>query len=138
MMDDAFLRRIQAKCFVGRPSPQIRKRMLQPLLSEYWKKFTNEQLDFLVQITTNFSGATIGALKTNIITALADSPSLLSDHTLIEHADNAAREFSCWFGIETLPEICRLYPNMLNSTQKNDQIDNYSLSLPGMSPSDVF
>ncbi|CAF4773385.1 unnamed protein product, partial [Rotaria sp. Silwood2] len=30
MMDEAFLRRMQAKCFVGRPSPQIRKKMLEP------------------------------------------------------------------------------------------------------------
>ena len=59
-------------------------------------------------------------------------PGTLTDHVLLELADNAAREFSCWFGIGTLPEICRLYPNIFASA---NQHDDYSLKLPGSSPS---
>ncbi|CAF1563663.1 unnamed protein product, partial [Didymodactylos carnosus] len=101
MMDEAFLRRMQAKCFVGRPSPQIRKKMLRPLLCKDSGVFTSKRIDFLVKITTNFSGAAVGALKSSIIVAMDQyqQPGTLTDHTLLELADNTAREFSCWFGI---------------------------------------
>ena len=134
MMDEAFLRRMQAKCFVGRPSPQIRKKMLQPLLCKDSQAFTGTRMDFLVKITTNFSGAAVGALKSSIIVAMDQfrEPGALTDHTLLELADNAAREFSCWFGIGTLPEICRLYPNIFSSP---DAKDDYSLKLPNSAPS---
>ena len=134
MMDEAFLRRMQAKCFVGRPSPQIRKKMLQPLLCKDSRVFTNKRMDFLVKVTTNFSGAAVGALKSSIIVAMDQhgEPSALTDHTLLELADNAAREFSCWFGIGTLPEICRLYPSIVCASDKHDE---YSLKLPSSVPS---
>ncbi len=129
MMDEAFLRRIQSKCFVGRPSPQIRKRMLQPLLSKGSQIFTDKHIDFLVRLTTNFSGAAILALRSSIIVAVDhyQQPMSLNDQILLELADKVAREFSCWFGIGTLPEICRRYPNIFSSV---DQHDRYSLKLP--------
>ncbi|CAF0950295.1 unnamed protein product [Rotaria sordida] len=130
MMDDAFLRRMQAKCFVGRPSPEIRKKMLKPLLTKDLKDFTDEQLDFLVKITTNFSGAAIGALKSSIVSFLADNQTSLSNHTLLSLANNTAREFSCWFGSGTLPEICRIYPNIFDTNTKNNQSEQFSLVFP--------
>ncbi|CAF3922858.1 unnamed protein product [Rotaria magnacalcarata] len=129
MMDEAFLRRMQAKCFVGRPSPQIRKKMLRPLLIKDSRTFNSQRIDFLVKVTTNFSGAAVGALKSSIIVAMDNHPTL-SDNELLELTDNAAREFSCWFGIGTLPEICRLHPNIFNSQQQEE----FSLSLPKTSP----
>ncbi|CAF3909676.1 unnamed protein product [Rotaria magnacalcarata] len=129
MMDEAFLRRMQAKCFVGRPSPQIRKKMLRPLLIKDSRTFNSQRIDFLVKVTTNFSGAAVGALKSSIIVAMDNHPTL-SDNELLELTDNAAREFSCWFGIGTLPEICRLHPNIFNSQQQEE----LSLSLPKTSP----
>jgi len=134
MMDEAFLRRMQAKVFVGRPSPQIRKKMLQPLLFKDPQTFTSSRLDFLTKITTNFSGAALSALRSSIIVAMDRyrQPGTLTDHILLELADNAAREFSCWFGIGTLPEICRLYPNIFTSANQND---DYSLKLPNSLPS---
>ncbi|CAF4503885.1 unnamed protein product, partial [Rotaria magnacalcarata] len=134
MMDEAFLRRMQAKCFVGRPSPHIRKKMLAPLLCKDLKVFTANRIDFLVKVTTNFSGAAVGALKSSIIVAMDQyrEPDSLTDKVLLELADNAAREFSCWFGIGTLPEICRLYPNIIAATGHKEK---YSLKLPNSSPS---
>ncbi|CAF3743002.1 unnamed protein product [Rotaria sp. Silwood1] len=132
MMDEAFLRRMQAKCFVGRPSPQIRKKMLEPLLYKDSKTFTASRIDFLVKVATNFSGAAVSALKSSIIVAMEQNSGTLTDKTLLELADNAAREFSCWFGIGTLPEICRLYPNIVSSTEQQEK---YSLKLPNLSPS---
>ncbi|CAF1433523.1 unnamed protein product [Adineta steineri] len=134
MMDDAFLRRMQAKCFVGRPSPEIRKQMLRPLLTKDLKDFNDERLDFLVKITTNFSGAAIGALKSSIVSFLADNPASLSNHTLLSLANNTAREFSCWFGSSTLPEICRIYPNIFNTNTTNNQSEDFSLVFSGKKP----
>ncbi|CAF2945335.1 unnamed protein product [Rotaria sp. Silwood2] len=166
MMDEAFLRRMQAKCFVGRPSPKIREKMLQPLIVKDPHTFTRHRIDFLVKITTNFSGAAVGALKSSIIVALdqgqtlnrdvqtslqtsqfqTSSPDLqstsaivipsveagaLSKYELLTLADGAAREFSCWFGIGTLPGIFRLYPNMCSSSDQ----ERYSLALPNHVPS---
>ncbi|CAF0835129.1 unnamed protein product, partial [Adineta ricciae] len=135
MMDDAFLRRMQAKCFVGRPSPAIRKKMLRPLLTKDLKDFTNERLDFLVKVTTNFSGAAVGALKSSIVSFLADNATTLSDHTLLSLANNTAREFSCWFGSSTLPEICRIYPNIFQTNATNNQPPQFSLVLQRKKPS---
>lgn len=62
MMDEAFLRRMQAKVFVGRPSPAVRSNMLTPLVCKNSRVFTSKRLEDLVKITTNFSGAAISAL----------------------------------------------------------------------------
>jgi hypothetical protein len=134
VMDEAFLRRMQAKCFVGRPSPKIRKKMLQSLLSKDSHIFTSKRIDFLVKLTTNFSGAAVVALRSSIIVAMDHyrEPGSLTDHILLELVDKAAREFNCWFGIGTLPEMCRLYPNIFSFA---DQHDYYSLKLPDSIPS---
>ncbi|CAF4674845.1 unnamed protein product, partial [Rotaria magnacalcarata] len=80
-----------------RPSPQVRKKMLRPLLCKNSNSFTNERLDFLVKVSTNFSGAAVGALKSSIIVALDDvDEKSITDLALLELADNVAREFSCW------------------------------------------
>ncbi|CAF3427736.1 unnamed protein product [Rotaria socialis] len=129
MMDEAILRRIQVKCFVGRPSPEIRKKMLRPLLMKDSHTFTNQRLDLLVKITMNFSGAAVGALKSSLIVAL-DTKSQLTDDQILSLANNAAREFSCWFGIGTLPEAARTQPNFLASHDNED----FSLKLVDLAP----
>ncbi|CAF1495219.1 unnamed protein product, partial [Didymodactylos carnosus] len=113
----------------GRPSPKIREKMLQPLVTKDSKAFTAKCIEFLVKITTNFSGAAVGALKSSIIVAMDSDPNI-SDSTLLILADVAAREFNIWFGISTLPEICRLNPLIFGSQQQ----DNYSLALPNLLP----
>ncbi|CAF1321194.1 unnamed protein product [Didymodactylos carnosus] len=123
MMDEAFLRRTQAKVFVGRPSPAIRNNMLTPLVCKDSRLFTPKHLDSLVKITTNFSGAAISALRSNLIIEMDGNPHI-TDHRLLELADSVSREFNVWFGISTLPEICRLNPTIINSTHHED---SYSL-----------
>ena len=54
MMDDAFLRRMTGKFFVGRPSSNLRISMLQKI--PFWA-LDAELLDRLSTATTNFSGA---------------------------------------------------------------------------------
>ena len=134
MMDEAFLRRMQAKCFVGRPSPAIRKKMLEPLIYLNAEIFNNQLLDFLVKITTNFSGAAVGALKSSIIVAMNTyKTGPVDERIFLDLANNAAREFNCWFGIETLPEICRLYPNIFTSKNDGEQ-EKYSLKVSNSLP----
>ncbi|CAF0853024.1 unnamed protein product [Adineta steineri] len=130
MMDEAFLRRMQAKVFVGRPSPAIRKNMFIPLFCKDSNVFTTERIDSLVKITTNFSGAAIGALKSNLIIEMDRNPNI-TDHRLLELANSVAREFNIWFGISTLPEICRLNPTIINCEQDKEK---YSLAFQKLIP----
>ncbi|CAF4662651.1 unnamed protein product, partial [Didymodactylos carnosus] len=109
--------------------PKIREKMLQPLVTKDSKVFTAKRIEFLVKITTNFSGAAVGALKSSIIVAMDNDPNI-NNSTLLILADAVAREFNIWFGISTLPQIWRLNPLILSS---KDQ-DNYSLALPDLSP----
>ena len=134
MMDEAFLRRMQAKVFVGRPSPATRKHMLNPLIYKS-QFFTSERIDALVKITTNFSGAAVGALRSNIVVEMDRNPQI-NDRRLLELADTVAREFNVWFGISTLPSICRLNPNLYSSQNRANQGDNrFSLAFQDAHPS---
>jgi SpoVK/Ycf46/Vps4 family AAA+-type ATPase len=56
MMDEAFLRRMSGKFFVGRPSPDARLSMLRTI--PCWA-LEPELLDRLAMATTNFSGAAV-------------------------------------------------------------------------------
>ncbi len=56
MMDEAFLRRLSGKFFVGRPSSQARLTLLRQI--PFWM-VEPELLDRLAIATTNFSGAAI-------------------------------------------------------------------------------
>ncbi|CAF4461961.1 unnamed protein product [Didymodactylos carnosus] len=93
MMDEAFLRRTQAKVFVDRPSSAIRNNMLTPLVCKDSRVFTPKRLESLVKITTNLSGTAISAFRSNIIIEMDGNPNI-KDHRLLELADNVAREFN--------------------------------------------
>ena len=56
MMDEAFLRRMSGKFFVGRPSPESRIKMLRKI--PFWA-LDPELVDRLSIATTNFSGAAV-------------------------------------------------------------------------------
>ncbi|CAF3047343.1 unnamed protein product [Rotaria sp. Silwood2] len=130
MMDEAFLRRMQAKVFVGRPSPATRKNMLNPLICKS-KNFTSKLIDALVKVTTNFSGAAVGALRSSIVVEMDRNPNI-NDRRLLELADTVAREHNVWFGISTLPAICRLNPKIFDSKNEDEQ---FSLDFRDVPPS---
>jgi SpoVK/Ycf46/Vps4 family AAA+-type ATPase len=56
MMDDAFLRRMSGKFFVGRPSSHARKSILKEIKDWHMPR---SLLDSLTTATTNFSGAAL-------------------------------------------------------------------------------
>ena len=134
MMDEAFLRRMQAKVFVGRPSPTSRKHMLNPLIYKSIV-FTSKRIDALVKITTNFSGAAVGALRSNIVVEMDRNPEI-NNRRLLELADAVAREFNVWFGISTLPSICRLNSNLFDPHDgAKEQENRFSLAFQDEHPS---
>lgn len=134
MMDEAFLRRMQAKVFVGRPSPTTRQNMLNPLIYKS-TNFTSQRIDTLVKITTNFSGAAVGALRSNIVVEMDRNPDV-NDRRLLELADTAAREFNVWFGISTLPAISRLNSDIFNpKIQAKEEENKFSLAFRDEQPS---
>ena len=133
-MDEAFLRRMQAKVFVGRPSPTTRKNMLDPLIYKS-KSFTSKRIDTLVKITTNFSGAAVCALRSNIVVEMDRNPDI-NDRRLLELADTVAREFNVWFGISTLPAISRLNRDRLDSRMNSSEGEKkFSLAFRDEQPS---
>lgn len=133
MMDEAILRRMQAKVFVGRPSPTTRKNMLSPLIYKS-NSFTSKRIDALVRITTNFSGAAVGALRSNIVVEMDRYPEI-NDRRLLELADTVAREFNVWFGISTLPTICRLNLSLFDFKDKSIEEEKFSLAFRDELPS---
>ncbi|CAF3470409.1 unnamed protein product, partial [Rotaria sp. Silwood2] len=63
MMDEAFLRRMSGKFFVGRPSSISRKKILEGIPNHIIKLEIREKL---ATATTNFSGAALKALTSAI------------------------------------------------------------------------
>jgi SpoVK/Ycf46/Vps4 family AAA+-type ATPase len=55
-MDEAFLRRMSGKFFVGRPSSESRRRLLNKMPKTMFQPMV---LDKLAMATTNFSGSAL-------------------------------------------------------------------------------
>jgi transitional endoplasmic reticulum ATPase len=68
MMDEAFLRRMSGKFFVGRPSSHARKSILSGMKS--WH-ISPDLLESLTMATTNFSGAAL-RLVTEIFSSMTN------------------------------------------------------------------
>ncbi|CAF1436316.1 unnamed protein product, partial [Didymodactylos carnosus] len=138
MMDDAFLRRMQTKCFVGRPSPKTRKKLLIPLMVKNPEIFSTEQLDFLIKITTNFSGAALSLFKGEILSVMNSNMNAsirndvqidINQQYLLKVIDRIARDNNIWFGFTTLPEIYQLNASVFDQCQ-----EKYSLVLKDLKP----
>ncbi|CAF3939418.1 unnamed protein product [Adineta steineri] len=107
MMDDAFLRRMQGKFFVGRPSSQARKIILSGIKTWHMEP---ELLENLTMATTNFSGAALRALRRIITVHCVDvartDPNWQIDYrTSLELANEIAQQYRVFIGSETLPTL---------------------------------
>ncbi|CAF1261311.1 unnamed protein product [Adineta ricciae] len=118
IMDVAFLHRIQGKCFVGRPSPKIREKMLLPLLLQDSRVFSSQHIDFLVRGTTNFSGAAVASLRSDTVVTTKQTGGI-------------AREYSCRFSAEIFSSIFRHFI----TANSIDNLKEYSLQLDRHVPS---
>ncbi|CAF1054908.1 unnamed protein product [Didymodactylos carnosus] len=107
MMDEAFLRRMSGKYFVGRPSSNSRRRMLSDIPE--WALEAN-LLEKLSIATTNFSGAAVSALSRSITVRCMTQRRHKADYRLTYHealtlADSTAKQYQILLGSETLPRL---------------------------------
>ncbi|CAF4403023.1 unnamed protein product [Rotaria sp. Silwood2] len=117
MMDEAFLRRMSGKFFVGRPSSDARITILKSIPDCALKP---EILDRLSVATTNFSGAAVRALTRSItvkcIAARRTNRNYQVDYIeALEIADRTAQQYQILFASETLPRL--LLRNLLDGTR---------------------
>ncbi|CAF3986502.1 unnamed protein product [Rotaria sp. Silwood1] len=114
MMDEAFLRRISGKFFVGRPSSKARTSILSTIPTWALKP---EILDRLSSATTNFSGAAVRAFTRAITVECIATQRSQPDYQIcyeeaLQIADRTAQQYQILFGSETLPRlILRNMPN---------------------------
>ena len=107
MMDEAFLRRMSGKFFVGRPSPDARKRSLEGISKTILQDHIREKLTIA---TTNFSGATLKALLSAItVRYLAqhreNDKYEIKEEDALMLADRTARQYQLYLGLDTLPRL---------------------------------
>lgn len=120
IMDEAFLRRMQGKFFVGRPSSSSRKQILNRM--KEWH-LTPDLLEILTVATTNFSGAAVRALCRWITVycvnaELRDPNYKLDFRTMLELCNTTARQYRIFIGSETLPTL------LLRQANKKPSLEN--------------
>ncbi|CAF3081587.1 unnamed protein product, partial [Rotaria sp. Silwood2] len=120
MMDEAFLRRMSGKFFVGRPSSDARISILKGIPD--WA-LQSEIFDRLSSATTNFTGAALRAF-TRAITVKCLSTKRSQANYQIDYeealmiADHIAQQYQIFFGSETLPRLLlRNLPKLLTHSQ---------------------
>ncbi|CAF1085429.1 unnamed protein product [Adineta steineri] len=106
-MDEAFLRRMSGKFFVGRPSSRARKSILSGM--KPWH-LSPHLLENLTTATTNFSGAALRALRRLITVHCVDAQRInpryqLDYRTMLQLTDTTARQYRILIGAETLPTL---------------------------------
>ncbi|CAF1043150.1 unnamed protein product, partial [Didymodactylos carnosus] len=107
MMDEAFLRRMSGKFFVGRPSSEARKRILSEIPKIILQPDVREKL---ATATTNFSGAALkalnGAITVHYISQRRSKPDYdINKEDALILADRTARQFQLFLGLDTLPRL---------------------------------
>ncbi|CAF0880971.1 unnamed protein product [Adineta ricciae] len=134
MMDEAFLRRMSGKFFVGRPSSSSRKKILKSIPDHIIKPEIRENLAIA---TTNFSGAALSALRSAItvhdIAVRRVKPNYeMQESEALLLADKVAQQFQLFLGLDTLPRLIlqNLYARQQSSsrrvqTQRVGLLDEY-------------
>ncbi|CAF2983559.1 unnamed protein product [Rotaria sp. Silwood2] len=116
MMDEAFLRRMSGKFFVGRPSSNARITILKSIPD---CALEPEILDHLSVATTNFSGAAVRALTRSITVKCIAERRTNRNYQVnyveaLEIVDRTAQQYQILFGSETLPRL--LLRNLLSGS----------------------
>ncbi|CAF1397310.1 unnamed protein product [Rotaria sp. Silwood1] len=130
MMDEAFLRRMSGKFFVGRPSAGARKRILDGIPKTIVQPYIREKL---ATATTNFSGAALKALTSAItVHYIAQKRLKKADYEMEEEetlilADRTARQYQLYLGLDTLP---RLLLHNLDDQRQLAKINNENQANP--------
>jgi hypothetical protein len=129
MMDQAFLRRMNAQFFVGRPNPDARRRILDRINPELGKRAASVRihpvdLNNLVTWTTNFSGAALDILVSDLIVYatryLKRGETKIEDRDFLRFAHKVSEQFSLSIGSSSFASI---FNDILHSPKKK-QIQN--------------
>ncbi|CAF3345714.1 unnamed protein product, partial [Rotaria sp. Silwood2] len=109
MMDEAFLRRMSGKFFVGRPSSEARKRILNAIPRNMLDPSLREKL---ASATTNFSGAALSALNRSIAVHFIAQRRVNKNYKIeyeeaLLQADRTARQYQIFLGLDTLPRLLK-------------------------------
>ncbi|CAF3710688.1 unnamed protein product [Rotaria sordida] len=117
MMDEAFLRRMSGKFFVGRPSSQARMKILTQIPE--WA-LEPDLIDRLVIASTNFSGAACKAFTRAItVRCMAVQRTQPNFHVNYKEAlkivDRTAQQYQIFLGSETLPRL--LLRNLMSGSR---------------------
>ncbi|CAF1669041.1 unnamed protein product [Rotaria magnacalcarata] len=126
MMDEAFLRRMSGKFFVGRPSSDARIAILKTIPD---CALEPEILDRLSVATTNFSGAAVRALTRGITVKCIATRRSKEDYKVnyieaLEMVDRTAQQYQIFFGCETLPRL--LLRNLRSNIPNIHQLPRHS------------
>ncbi|CAF3790646.1 unnamed protein product [Rotaria sp. Silwood1] len=117
MMDEAFLRRMSGKFFVGRPSSQARTKILAQIPE--WA-LEPDLIDRLTIVSTNFSGAACKAFTRAItvrcMAAQRTQPNFHVNYKeALKIADRTAQQYQIFLGSENLPRL--LLRNLMNGSR---------------------
>lgn len=115
MMDTAFLRRLNAQFFVGKPGPLARRKMLarcQTTLNEQigQVRLTEENMNNLTIWTTNFSGAALDSLVSELLVfakhfLLPRKQTYFTDSQILNFIDKVSKQFNLSIGSTSLGMI---------------------------------
>jgi len=115
MMDEAFLRRMSGKFFVGRPGRKSRETILRAV-EEHKLKIPDDQMRFLVTLTTNFSGAAMVQLRSNLIVYSKMTGKMnLTNEELLDQAVIISNQFSIRLGNYSLPLVLKTNKELLQA-----------------------
>ena len=106
-MDEAFCRRLDIKFFVGRLDPKKRLEILLKIEPQ-GLKIGADQHEWLKKLTTNFSGAAMGSLRSRIVSYMKiHYENSISNNALLELADKVAIDFQILVGSKTIPMLLK-------------------------------
>ena len=106
MMDEAFRRRMSGQFFVGRPSPEARRIMLNRADKTFFDK---EMVEQAVMITSNFSGAALKMFISDVICEAKMMGRELLYEEIAEVAKRNSNRFNIKLGNYSLPELFSLH-----------------------------
>ena len=124
MMDDAMLRRLPRKFFVGRPSNVLREKAFSALRTQYNIPFESGCLENLLLITMNYHGAALNSIcsriryKYNAILEENIRPSKLITHKdIVEMCSSVSTSYQIQIGPFVVADIFQDRPEYIRFTK---------------------
>mgnify|MGYP000921753514 FL=1 len=140
-MDDAFKRRMSGQFFVGRPSPEARRKIIK---ASEATNLSDNMIDQVVDLTTNFSGAALKQYISYIVSETKkynkqnnlNGKESLSYNELADLAAKTSKQFNIRLGNYSLPELFALQKQRecLMDASFLHQLGNYNQAILNFQP----